>query len=272
VYAKGVTIVQRQRAAFRPKVFVGIPAYNEARVIASVVAGALPHAASVIVVDDGSTDETAFRARAVGAIVIRHRTNHGKGAAVATLFDYAVRNGADALVLLDGDGQHDAAEIPAVLAPVLAAEADLVVGSRFLSVRSAVPLHRTVGQRAFNVMTALASGVPCSDSQSGFRAFSRRAFCVMRLSEASFSVECEQQFECLLHGLRLAEVPITCSYDVPEKRSAYRQGVNVLGRLGSMALRRRMLGQTPGAVPASDAAIALPYEEAHDPIVALAGD
>lgn len=264
--------MQGQGPTSRPKVFVGIPAHNEERAIASVVTGALPHAAAVIVVDDGSADLTSFRARAAGAVVIRHRRNHGKGAAVATVFDYAVRNGADALVLLDGDGQHDASEIPALLAPVLAAEADLVVGSRFLSVKSDVPLHRTVGQRAFNVMTALASGVPCSDSQSGFRAYSRRALGAMRLTEASFSVECEQQFECLLHGLRLAEVPIRCSYDRPAKRSAYRQGLNILGRLGAMALRRRMLGQKPAAVTASATPAAMPDEEAHEPVVAMAAD
>ena len=228
-----------------PKIIVGIPAYNEAATIARVVAGALPHATAVVVVDDGSKDLTAIRALEAGAAVIRHRRNGGKGAAVASLFRYAVEQRADAIVLLDGDGQHDPAEIPEVVAPVLAGEADVVVGSRYLSRRSAVPLHRTLGQRAFNVMTALASGVACSDSQSGFRAFSRRAFCAMRIAEASFSVECEQQFECAIQGLRLAEVPISCSYDLPEKRSAYAQGMAVLYRLCAMALHRRLLPRTP---------------------------
>ena len=228
-----------------PKVIVGIPAYNEEGRIAGVVAGALPHAAEVVVVDDGSRDLTAFRALHAGATVIRHTRNGGKGAAVATLFRYALEHQADALVMIDGDGQHDPTEIPAVVAPCLADRADVVVGSRYLSRKSDVPLHRTLGQRAFNVMTALASGIACSDSQSGFRAFNRRAICAMRITEASFSVECEQQFECLAHGLRLGEVPISCSYDLPEKRSAWVQGVEVLSRLGAMSVRRRLLRRTP---------------------------
>lgn len=232
----------------QPKVIVGIPAHNEQRSISAVVAKALPHASEVVVVDDGSIDLTAHRALQAGAIVIRHRQNGGKGAAVSSLFRYAREQQADALVLIDGDGQHDASEIPDVVAPCLTDGADVVVGSRFLSRKSEVPLHRTLGQRAFNVMTSVASGIACSDSQSGFRAFSRRAICSMRIEETSFSVECEQQFECATHGLRLAEVPISCSYDVPEKRSAYGQGVRVLYRLGSMSLRRRVLRQLPVSV------------------------
>src|SRR5918995_1920755 len=235
--------------SFEPKVIVGIPAFNEQDRIADVVRGALPHAAAVVVVDDGSRDLTAFNAMNAGAMVIRHRHNAGKGAAVATLFRYAVEQGADALVLIDGDGQHDPDEIRRVVAPVLAGGADAVVGSRYLTQHSATPLHRMLGQRAFNVMTAFASGVQCTDSQSGFRAFSRRAFCAMRIAETTFSVECEQQFECALRGLRLIEVPISCRYDLPEKRSAYSQGVEVLSRLCVMSVRRRVVRQVPTHAP-----------------------
>lgn len=254
-----------------PKIIVGIPAYNEEGAIADVVAKSLPYAASVVVVDDGSRDLTAFRALNAGATVIRHTRNGGKGAAVATLFRYAIEQQADALVLIDGDGQHDPAEIPAVVAPCLADQADMVVGSRFLSVKSDVPFHRTLGQRAFNVLTTVASGVACSDSQSGFRAFSRRAFCAMRIAEASFSVECEQQFECSIHGLRLAEVAISCSYAMPEKRSAYRQGFAVLYRLGSLSYRRRLLRQDPAIAirPANQFGPGLAEAEG---AVAMAGD
>jgi glycosyltransferase involved in cell wall biosynthesis len=254
-----------------PKVIVGIPAFNEQDKIADVVRGALPHAAAVVVVDDGSRDLTALNAMNAGAMVIRHRHNAGKGAAVATLFRYAVEQGADALVLIDGDGQHDPDEIRRVVAPVLAGGADVVVGSRYLTQHSDTPLHRMLGQRAFNVMTALASGVPCTDSQSGFRAFSRRAFCAMRIAETTFSVECEQQFECALRGLRLIEVPISCRYDLPEKRSAYVQGVEVLSRLCAMLVRRRLLRQVPNHVPHPGEFITTPHGELH-PSVALGGD
>ena len=251
-----------------PKIIVGIPAYNEEARIAAVVEGALPYAAAVVVVDDGSRDLTAWRALNAGAFVIRHTRNGGKGAAVATLFRHAIEQRADALVLIDGDGQHSPAEIPDVVAPVLTGRVDVVVGSRYLERQSDIPRHRTLGQRAFNVMTAVASGVACSDSQSGFRAFSRRAFCAMRIAEATFSVECEQQFECALHGLRLAEVPISCRYDLPEKRSAYVQGVEVLTRLCAMSVRRRVLKQAPAhAAQQGDA----PVAEAV-PTLALSGD
>jgi glycosyltransferase involved in cell wall biosynthesis len=231
------------------KVIVGIPAFNEQDRIAEVVRGALQHAATVVVVDDGSRDLTARNALNAGATVIRHEHNAGKGAAVASLFRYAAEHGADALVLIDGDGQHNPDEIPEVVSPVLAGQADVVVGSRFLTRHSEIPRHRVLGQRAFNVMTALASGVPCSDSQSGFRAFGHRAFSLMRIAEATFSVECEQQFECALHGLQLIEVPISCRYDLPTKRSAYVQGVDVLSRLCVMSIRRRVLRQVPIHVP-----------------------
>jgi len=254
-----------------PKIMVGIPAYNEENSIAGVVAGALEHADLVVVVDDGSKDLTAFRALDAGAVVIRHTRNGGKGAAVASLFRYAVEHQADTLVMIDGDGQHDTAEIPDVLAPCLTGEADVVVGSRYLSRRSEVPFHRVLGQRAFNVLTAVASGVKCSDSQSGFRAFSRRALCAMRITESSFSVECEQQFEYRIHRLRLAEVPISCRYDLPEKRSAYLQGTEVLYRLGAMSLRRRMLREAPVAMSWPGSLLHPPAPEM-EPTVALGAD
>ena len=253
------------------KVIVGIPAYNEQATIAAVVRGARPHAAAVVVVADGARDRTGWHALHAGARVMRHRHNAGKGAAVATLFRYAVEQGADALVLLDGDGQHDPEQIQDVVGPVLAGQADVVIGSRFLAQRSAIPRHRALGQRAFNVMTALASGVPCTDSQSGFRAFGRRALRTMRMAEATFSVECEQQFECALHGLRLVEVPISCRYDLPEKRSAYVQGLEVLSRLCVLSVRRRVLRQAP--LPGSPRGeVIAPAHSEFLPAVALGAD
>jgi glycosyltransferase involved in cell wall biosynthesis len=258
---------------------VGIPAHNEEKTIAAVVAGAAVHGSEVVVLDDGSTDLTALRALEAGAFVIRHTRNQGKGVAVATLFEHARRQRADVLVLIDGDGQHDPAEIPALLEPCLSGRADVVVGSRYLSIRSAVPLDRSIGQRTFNILTAVASGVKCTDSQSGFRAFGRRAICAMRISEATFSVECEQQFECRTHGLRLAEVPISCSYEAPAKRSPYLHGLQVLCRLAVMTASRLVLAQGPAAprvderlVTASTAVVVHPALQEQDSLTLLAGD
>jgi glycosyltransferase involved in cell wall biosynthesis len=234
-----------------PKIMVGIPAFNEESSIASVVQRSLAHGTTVVVLDDGSTDRTSIRALAAGATVIRHKANAGKGVAVASLFDHAIRAQADILVLLDADGQHDPAEIPALVAKCLGGGADAVVGSRFhRDARSQTPRVRRLGQIAFNGMTALASGVNCSDSQSGFRAFSRRAICSMRLTESSFSVESEMQFEYRTRGLRVAEVPISCSYEQPPKRNVMAHGAKVLSRLMRMAIERRALGLAPsGTLP-----------------------
>jgi glycosyltransferase involved in cell wall biosynthesis len=258
---------------FEPRVIVGVPAYNEEQAIGRVVAGARRYAAEVVVVDDGSTDLTAAQAMDAGALLIRHTRNQGKGVAVAALFAYARQHGADVLVLIDGDGQHDPAEIPTLIQPCFDGTADVIVGSRYLSIRSAVPLPRGIGQRFFNLVTSAASGVPCSDSQSGFRAFGQRAIWSIRISEVAFSVECEQQFECRAHRLRLAEVPISCSYAAPAKRSAYRHGWQVLRRLGAMTAHRRVLRQVPKALSSPMAPVRLQLtEDEPDSIALLVGD
>jgi glycosyltransferase involved in cell wall biosynthesis len=218
------------------KVVVGVPAFNEEATIASVVKTCRPFASTILVVDDGSTDETATRAYESGATVLRHESNGGKGVAVATIFDFANRELADILVLLDGDGQHDPGEIPNLLEKIASGDSDIVVGSRFVDgAGNATPGIRKIGQRFFNTMTYLLSGVRCSDSQSGFRAFNRRAITSMRFSADSFSVESEMQFECRARALTLAEVPITCSYDSPPKRNIVRHGLIVLTGLIRLA-------------------------------------
>jgi glycosyltransferase involved in cell wall biosynthesis len=205
-----------------------IPAYNEERFIGSVVLKARQHVDRVIVVDDGSTDATGAIAASAGAIVLRHEPNQGKGAALNTGFHHARDLGARAVVLLDGDGQHLPEEVPCVLKPVLAGEADIVVGSRYLDGDCTVPRHRVWGHRAFNLLTRWSTGVPVSDSQSGFRAFSSRAIEAISFSSNGFSVESEMQFLAREHGLRLAEVPITADYQERPKRSVLQHGLLVL--------------------------------------------
>jgi hypothetical protein len=149
-----------------------IPAYNEERFIGSVVIKACKYADAVIVVDDGSSDATAEIARLAGATVIQHEQNAGKGAALSTGLRKARELHPAAVVVLDADYQHRPREIGQVTAPVLAGEADIVIGSRYLSNGSNTPTHRVWGHRVFNLMTNGASGVAVTDSQSGFRAFS----------------------------------------------------------------------------------------------------
>jgi len=178
-------------------VLVIIPAYNETRCIGSVVLAARKHVSAVMVVDDGSTDNTLEIAQAAGAIVVRHEHNQGKGAALTTGLRMVRDLRPKVVVLMDGDGQHIPAQIPIVAAPVLKGEADIVVGSRYLEPeKSNVPIHRVWGHRVFNFMTNTIAGQSTTDSQSGFRAFSLAAldaFADTILSSRGFGVESEMQ-------------------------------------------------------------------------------
>lgn len=207
---------------------VVIPAYNEERLIGSVILRAKKLADTVIVVDDGSIDATAEIAEAAGAIVTRHARNLGKGAALNTAFQFARKLEPDLVITLDADGQHVPEEILALSEPILTGEADIVVGSRYLEKTSRVPRHRIWGHRFFNIMTGQASGVSLSDSQSGFRAFSRRALEAITFKSNGFAVESEMQFLASERQLKIVEVPITIHYYEKPKRSVMLHGLIVL--------------------------------------------
>ena len=205
-----------------------IPAYNEERFIGSIVLGVRNLVDMVVVVDDGSRDQTAEIARRAGATVIQHQQNQGKAAAVNTGLRYLRRLQPKAMIMLDGDGQHRVADLPQVLAPILDDRADIVVGSRFLNVQSDIPLYRQIGQHGLNVATSLASGVNLSDSQSGYRAFSARAIEMLSFGQQGFSIESEMQFLAGEYKLRVLEVPIKVVYAEPAKRNPVRHGVQVI--------------------------------------------
>jgi glycosyltransferase involved in cell wall biosynthesis len=213
-----------------------VPAYNEERFIGSVVHQARWYADLVMVVDDGSSDATARIAEEAGALLVRHALNRGKSAAINTGFitlkKIIKRNKKiKAVVMLDGDGQHRCAEIPRLCAPVLAGEADIVVGSRFLGVKSRIPKWRIFGQHALTLATNLGSGSKLTDSQSGFRAFSLRALEQMQFGSEGFSIESEMQFLAQEDHLKIMEAPISVIYREPAKRNPVQQGLAVLGGL-----------------------------------------
>ncbi len=210
------------------RVVVLIPAYNEENYIGSVVLRAQKYSDTVIVVDDGSVDTTADVARAAGADVVVHPENRGKGAALNTGFRRAREFNPEVVITLDADGQHIPEQLTTVIGPVLAGEADIVVGSRYIENNSNVPRNRVLGHQFFNSVTGHLSGVPVSDSQSGFRAFSARALACISFSSSGFTAESEMQFLAHEHGLRVREVPITITYHGKPKRSVIGQGLTVL--------------------------------------------
>jgi glycosyltransferase involved in cell wall biosynthesis len=217
-----------------------IPAYNEERFIGSVVLKARRYVDLVVVVDDGSKDETANLAESAGATVLR-QANMGKAGALNTGLAYVRGLGARAVILLDGDGQHDAADIPLMIQPILENQVDLVVGSRFLGVESNTPKWRIAGQQALTVATNLASGVALTDSQNGFRALSVRALEALHFSTSGFSVESEMQFLVKEHDLRISEVAIAVNYDEKPKRNPFKHGMQVLNGILAMVGQHRPL-------------------------------
>ncbi len=198
----------------KPHVAVGIPAFNEERSIARIIIEAQKHVDTVIVCDDGSTDLTAQIAERLGADVVRHDGNCGYGAAIKSLFKRALEFGADVLVTLDGDGQHDASEIPQVIVPIIEGDTDVVIGSRFIDAKGSVemPFYRKVGVKLITKMVNGSSKHGVSDSQSGFRAYNRQALECLSVSELGMGASVQILLQASKHNLKISEVPSTCKY------------------------------------------------------------
>jgi glycosyltransferase involved in cell wall biosynthesis len=222
-------------------IVVAIPAYNEDRFIGSLVLKLRSRDRRVLVIDDGSSDATAELAEAAGATVVRHDHNQGKMAAVQTAFEYARTLGADALVLLDGDSQHDPSDVESLIEPIVNGDADMVVGSRFAGVRSVIPRWRVAGQHALTLATNVGSGLRLSDTESGFRAFSRRAIEEMRFNGTGFAIEPATQFQAKARGWKVMEVPIHVHYEMPMKRNPVLHGVGQLDAILRLIAEHRPL-------------------------------
>jgi len=189
-----------------------IPAFNEEQTISQVVSEAIKHSDQVLVVDDGSQDRTAELSRKAGASVISHMLRLGTGGALSTGFRAALEGGFQALVTIDGDGQHDPNEMPTVLNPILKDEADVVIGSRRLKKSGSTPLLKWIGNRVLSIATSFASGTRITDSQSGFRAY-RREVLEYAIHEAwDYRWASEILLLAAKANFRIKEVPITQIY------------------------------------------------------------
>ena len=224
------------------KVVIAIPCFRNRPYIRDIVSRASKYIEQVIVIDDGSDDGTAEAAKAAGALVVNHATNRGYGEAMKSCFKAAKANDADILVILDGDGQHNPDEIPQLLAPIIQGKADLVIGSRFLqpdqstsqesrvisppprlgtldsglstrdSQLTVMPRYRKFGIGVITLLWNLGSRTKVSDTQSGFRAYSKKMFENLSLSERGMSISIETLEKARKKGAIIKEVPISCRY------------------------------------------------------------
>ena len=196
------------------QITVILPAYNEEVSIGSIVLLTKNYVDKVIVVDDGSTDRTAELARKAGAEVIVHEVNMGKGRALKTGFEAA--EGADIIVTMDSDGQHNPTEIPKLVAPIIEGDADMVNGSRYMMKHTDknTPAYRRVGQIILDRVTNINSGIKITDSQSGFRAFAASTKDIFRFNAQGMAIESEMLIDAGKSSLRITEVKIGVRYDV----------------------------------------------------------
>jgi len=196
-------------------ILVGIPAFNEEKNIASIITKLMQKGYSVLVCNDGSTDMTSAIAEKMGAFVINHPKNLGYGAGIRSIFLKAKELNCDVLVTFDADGQHRVEDIETVLQPILKNQADIVIGSRFLSKEnSSIPNYRKFGIKTITKLANVSTDQKITDSQSGFRAYSKKVVNEIVPSDYGMGVSTEILIKANKREFRIAEVPITVLYSV----------------------------------------------------------
>jgi glycosyltransferase involved in cell wall biosynthesis len=194
------------------EIFVVIPAYNEGARVAEVIRDVRAHYPNVVVVDDGSRDDSGARSLAAGAVVLTHVVNRGQGAALQTGIDYALARGAGYVVTFDSDGQHRVSDIPALINPIRDGRWDISLGSRFLGGVENITTTRRLLLKAGVLFTRVVSQVEITDTHNGLRAFSRQAAQRIRITldrMAHASELIDQIRDC---GLPYGEVPVHIRY------------------------------------------------------------
>ena len=207
------------------RVVVVIPVYNEAEVVVDVI-DEVSRAGNylLVVVDDGSHDETYQRICQKDVVAIRHKINRGKGAAVKTGITAACRLNGDIVVTMDGDGQHDPLDIPQLIQPILEEGYDVVLGSRLIN-HTGMPLMKVIANRIGNLCTWLFYGLLVTDSQSGFRAYSRFAAMIIDTKADKYEYDSKVLREIKNNRLKYIEVPIKVRYTDYSRNKPQKQGM-----------------------------------------------
>ena len=193
---------------------IGIPAYNEEKNIASIIIKLKKIAQKIIVCVDGSTDLTGEIAQKLGAIVISHPKNLGYGSGIRSIFQKAKEIESDILVTFDADGQHQVQDIEKVIEPILKNKADIVIGSRFLDNKNvSAPEYRKIGIKLITKVTNSTLKEKITDSQSGFRAYSKDVITKLEPGDVGMGISTEIIIKASSRGFKIAEVPIIIKYD-----------------------------------------------------------
>lgn len=238
-----------------------MPAYNEGGTVGTVIEAVQPYADEVLVVDDGSQDDTALEAIRAGALVVSHTVNRGYGGALKTIFQEAAAQGAAHLVIIDADGQHNPADIPRLVAEQVATGANVVIGSRFTEgAATDAPLYRRFGLWVINGLTNLSLGAyrarnRLSDAQSGFRAYDAAVTCSLAADERigdCMAASLDVLYHVHRNGYTVSEVGTTITYAVAHANSQnpVTQGFDLLSAIFATMVRDRPLFAlgVPGAV------------------------
>jgi polyprenyl-phospho-N-acetylgalactosaminyl synthase len=196
----------------RRQVHVVIAAYNEGPMISRVMADVRRAGYPVVVVDDGSRDDTADNAAAAGAAVVRHPFNLGQGAALQTGIDHALLHGAWFVVTFDADGQHRVSDIPRLTDALVGDCADFALGSRFLGQAPNLPRLRRLLLQGATLLTRLTTGLQVTDTHNGLRAMTRRGAAAIRLRQNRMAHASEYLSQVGSSGLRYVERPVTIDY------------------------------------------------------------
>jgi glycosyltransferase involved in cell wall biosynthesis len=225
----------------KPKIIAGMPAFNEEKYIGSLVLQTRQYVDEVIVVDDGSVDNTAEIAKLAGARVIRHERNRGYGAAIQSIFTQAKKINPDILVILDSDAQHRPQEIPALIKPILDDGYDCVIGSRHGQEKK-IPFYRRIGQKIILRSVKTIAERTLTDSECGFRAFSRKAIKTLELRETGMAVSAETVAEASRKNLKVTQVPVNVTYSKDSSTlNPVRHGLSVFTRILVMISEQRPL-------------------------------